>query len=100
MRSGGSWFDPGDFKQNAEYNSNPVQVWTIPPKYVTARNTKLFNKAKIIAAQLGLSWRNDLFIDIKDTRTITRKSDGTTLAIQDCDTWHVEPIYKTAAEKA
>ena len=65
MRSGGSWFDPGDFKQNAEYNSNPDQVWTIPPKYVTARNTKLFNKAKIIAIQKCLNWRNDLFIDTK-----------------------------------
>ena len=49
---------------------------------------------------MGLSWRNDLLIDIKDTITITRKSEGTTPAIQDHDTWYVEPIYKTAAEKA
>ena len=48
----------------------PVQVWTIPPRYVTVRNTKLFNKAKIIAAQKGLNWREDLKIDTKDTRSI------------------------------
>ena len=82
--------DPDDYKQQAEYNSKPVQVWTIPPKYVTARNTKLFNKAKIIAIEKGLNWRNDLFIDTKETRSIQLKSDGTTLAFQDWDTWEVQ----------
>ena len=86
--------DPDDYTQQAEYNSKPVQVWTIPPKYVTARNTKLFNKAKIIAIQKDLNWRNDLFIDTKDTRTIQLKSDGTTLAYQDWDTWEVHMVKK------
>ena len=84
--------DPDDYTQQAEYNSKPVQVWTIPPKYVTARNTKLFNKAKIIATTKGLNWRTDLFIDTKDTRTIQLKSDGTTSAYQDCDTWEVHTV--------
>ena len=82
--------DPDDYTQQATYNSKPVQVWTIPPKYVTARNTKLFNKAKIIAIEKGLNWRNDLFIDTKETRSIQLKSDGTTLAFQDWDTWEVQ----------
>ena len=90
--------DPDDYTQQAEYNSKPVQVWTIPPKYVTARNTKLFNKAKIIAIQKDLNWRNDLFIDTKDTRTIQLKSDGTVLAFQDWDTWEALPI-KTKTEQ-
>ena len=71
-----------------------VQVWTIPPKYVIARSTKLFNKAKIIATPKGLNWRTDLFIDTKDTHTIQLKSDGTTLAYQDWDTWEVHTVKK------
>ena len=55
-----------------------------------ARSTKLFNKAKIIAIEKGLNWRNDLFIDTKETRSIQLKSDGTTLAFQDWDTWEVQ----------
>ena len=87
--------DPDDYTQQAQYNSKPVQVWTIPPKYVTARNTKLFNKAKIIAIQKDIkNWRTDLFIDTKDTRTIQLKSDGTTLAYQDWDTWEVHTVKK------
>ena len=83
---------PADFTQKAEYMGKPFPLWTTPPKYVTARNTKLFNKANIIATQMGLNWRNDLFIDTKDTRTITLKENGTILAIQDQDTWEVEPV--------
>ena len=75
-----------------------VQVWTIPPKYVTAPNTKLFNKAKIIATQEGFNWRTDIFIDTKDTRTIQLKSDGTTLAYQDRDTWEVLAIKMKTEE--
>ena len=88
--------DPDDYTQQATYSSKPVQVWTIPPKYVTARNTKLFNKAKIIAAQSKdiKNWRTELFIDTKDTRTIQLKSDGTTLAYQDWDTWEVHTVKK------
>ena len=88
--------DPDDYTQQATYSSKPVQVWTIPPKYVTARNTKLFNKAKIIAAQSKdiKNWRTDLFIDTKDTHTIQLKSDGTTLAYQDWDTWEVHMVKK------
>ena len=60
---------------------------------MTARNTKLFNKAKIIAIQKDIkNWRTDLFIDTKDTRTIQLKSDGTTSAYQDCDTWEVHTV--------
>ena len=36
--------DHDDYMQDSEYKSSPVQVWTIPPKYVSARNTKLFKK--------------------------------------------------------
>ena len=89
--------DPDEFTANAEHNSKPVQVWTIPPKYVTNRNTKLLNRAKIIGAQLGIDWRNGLAIDTKDTRAITLKSDGSLLAIQDLDTWEVVPVKKTTA---
>ena len=70
----------------------PFPLWTTPPKYVTARNTKLFNKANIIATQMGLNWRNDLFIDTKDSRTITLKEDDTVLAQPDFDTGEVIPI--------
>ena len=66
---------------------------------MTARNTKLFNKAKIIAIQKDIkNWRTDLFIDTKDTRTIQLKSDGTVLAFQDWDTGEVLPI-KTKTEQ-
>ena len=91
--------DPDDYTQQATYNSKPVQVWTIPPKYVTARNTKLFNKAKIIAIQKDIkNWRTDLFIDTKDTRTIQLKSDGTVLAFQDWDTWEVHTVKKNTEQ--
>ena len=52
--------DPEDVAQKATHNEKPVQVWTILPKYVTNRNTKLFNKAKMFAAQMGLNRREDL----------------------------------------
>ena len=83
------------YEPPAQYNCEPVEVWTVKPLLEINRDNTLHNAAQLVAHTLGMDKATDLVIDAKTERSVRRKSDGELLVHQDKNDW--APHYTKAS---
>jgi len=75
------------FTPKVLYKGKPVEVWRVEPRYKHARNEKLFNRARMLARELGMRFETDIKVQTSwDDRGIYNKHTEELLAYQDTET--------------